>query len=83
MFCSAWCGIFHEDGTVLSSNAGHPPPHLRRRSAPSLALPPGGVPFGLEQSLISPERVFRMRAGDHLLVRADDLLAVWVERESA
>jgi hypothetical protein len=97
MFCSAWCGVFRDDGTVVCSSAGHRPPFLRRRGARSLALEPGGVPFGLPQSAISPERTLRMRDGDDLLVLADglsagfeseredpeDAIAVWVERRPA
>ena len=70
--CTAWCGVFQDDGTVAYAGAGHAPPLLRRNGTPIVALPHEGAPFGFDQAT-TDDHELQMDEGDALLAHTDQL----------
>ncbi|MDQ2991480.1 MAG: serine/threonine-protein phosphatase [Candidatus Eremiobacteraeota bacterium] len=72
-FCTAWCGDFRSDGTVVYASAGHEPALLQSRGGQVSRLPFGGMPIGVCADIGAEEHTVTMRQGESLLIHTDGL----------
>ena len=76
IFCTAWYGRLHGDGSVRFSNAGHERPFVRRSDGKLEELSEGHMLLGFGERVDYISSTIRLKPGEKLLVYTDGLTEI-------